>query len=104
MIHRKDCPNLRNMPEKDVRLVPVEWDGKELVRRFKVIAKMNSELFGEIDNATRKHGGHLISGELKADGQDLEGIFTISCDDEEALRRTTAAIRAIPSIKKVAGV
>ena len=104
VIHRKDCPNLRNMPEKDVRLVPVEWDGKELVRRFKVIAKMNSELFGEIDNATRKHGGHLISGELKADGQDLEGIFTISCDDEEALRRTTAAIRAIPSIKKVAGV
>ena len=87
-----------------MRLVPVEWDGKDLVRRFKVTAKMNAELFGEIDNATRKHGGHLISGELKADGQDLEGIFTISCDDEDALRKTTAAIRAIPSIKKVVGV
>ena len=104
VIHKKDCPNLKNMPEKDVRLVPVEWDGKDLVRRFKVTAKMNAELFGEIDNATRKHGGHLISGELKADGQDLEGIFTISCDDEDALRKTTAAIRAIPSIKKVVGV
>lgn len=105
VIHRKDCPNLRNMPEKDVRLVPVEWDGKELVRRFKVIAKMNSELFGEIDNATRKHNAHLISGELKAsDDGDLSGVFTISCDDEEALKKTTQAIRAIPSIKKITGV
>ncbi|HIV98588.1 MAG TPA: RelA/SpoT family protein [Candidatus Ornithospirochaeta avicola] len=105
VIHKKDCPNLKNMPEKEVRLVPVEWEGKDLVRRFKVIAKMNSELFGEIDNATRKYGAHLISGDLQAqDNGDLQGVFTISCESEDALKKTTSAIRGIPSIKKVSGV
>ena len=105
VIHRADCPNLAHLPEKEQRLVPVEWDGGEQVRRFKVTAKLNADLFGEIDNATRKYGGHLISGELKvSDEGDLSGIFTISCDNEESLKKATSAIRALPSIKKVSGV
>ena len=105
VIHKKGCPNLKNIPEGDVRLVPVEWDNKELVRRFKVIAKMNTELFGEIDNATRKYGSHLLSGSLDVDANgDLSGVFTISCETLEALKKTTSAIRQIPSIKKVVGV
>lgn len=105
VIHRTDCPNLEHLPEKEQRLVPVEWDGAEAVRRFKVIAKMNADLFGEIDNATRKFGGHLISGELNVTNEgDLAGIFTISCENEEAMKKTTASIRQIPSIKKIIGV
>ena len=105
VIHKKGCPNLKNMSEGDERIVPVEWDSKELVRRFKVIAKMNTELFGEIDNATRKYGSHLLSGNLDVDKNgDLSGVFTISCETLEALKKTTSAIRQIPSIKKVVGV
>ncbi len=104
VIHRRDCPNLANMPEADERIVPVEWDSQELVRRFSVTAKFNSELFSEIDNAVRKHGSHLIQGALDVSPDGLVGTFTISAESEEAMKKTTQAIRQIPSIIKVQGV
>ena len=104
VIHRRDCPNLANMSEADERIVPVEWDSQELVRRFSVTAKFNSELFSEIDNAVRKHNSHLIQGALEISPEGLVGTFTISADNEEAMKKTTQAIRQIPSIIKVQGV
>ena len=104
VIHKKDCPNLANMPEAEERIVPVEWDSQELVRRFSVTAKFNSELFSEIDNAVRKHNSHLIQGALEISPEGLVGTFTISADNEEAMKKTTQAIRQIPSIIKVQGV
>ena len=104
VIHKKDCSNLKNMPEAGARLVPVEWDSQELVRRFSVVAKENTELFSEIDNAVRKHGAHLIQGSLDAGPEGLVGTFTISADNENAMKLTTQAIRQIPSIKKIQGV
>ncbi len=104
VIHRRDCPNLANMPEAEERIVPVEWDSQELVRRFSVTAKFNSELFSEIDNAVRKHNSHLIQGALDVSNEGLVGTFTISADSEEAMKKTTQAIRQIPSIIKVQGV
>ncbi len=104
VIHRRDCPNLANMPEADRRIVPVEWDSQELVRRFSVTARFNSELFSEIDNAVRKHNSHLIQGALDVSPDGLVGTFTISADSEEAMKKTTQAIRQIPSIIRVQGV
>ncbi len=104
VIHRADCPNLKNMTEAEERIVPVEWDNQELVRRFSVVAKFNSELFGEIDNAVRKHGGHLIQGALDVAPEGLVGTFTISADSDEAMKKTTGAIRQIPSIIRIQGV
>ena len=104
VIHRADCPNLRNMPEAENRIVPVEWDSQELVRRFSVVAKFNAELFGEIDNAVRKHGGHLIQGALDVAPEGLVGTFTVSADSDGDMKRTIAAIRQIPSIIMIQGV
>ena len=92
------------MPEAEARIVPVEWDSQELVRRFSVVAKENTELFSEIDNAVRKHGAHLIQGALDAGPEGLVGTFTISADSEDSMKMTTQAIRQIPSIKKIQGV
>ena len=104
VIHRADCPNLKNMSEADERIVPVEWDNQELVRRFSVVAKFNSELFGEIDKAVRKHGGHLIQGALDVAPEGLVGTFTISADSDDDMKKTTQAIRQIPSIIRIQGV
>ena len=104
VIHKKDCPNLANMPEAEERIVPVEWDSQELVRRFSVVAKFNAELFGEIDNAVRKHGGHLIQGALDVAPEGLVGTFTVSADSDNDMKRTIAAIRQIPSIIRIQGV
>lgn len=104
VIHKKDCPNLANMPEASARIVPVIWNKNDLVRRFTVTAKYNAELFGEIDGAVKKHDGKLISGDLQVDVNGLIGTFTISAVSEEMLKKMIQSIRAIPSIIKIAGV
>ena len=103
VIHRKDCKNLKNMPEAEKRLVPVEWDSSELVRRFKVTAKMNAELFGEIDSAVKKAGGRLIAGSLDVAREGLQGTFTISASSEEDLKKMVASIRQLPTIIRIQG-
>lgn len=103
VIHRSDCKNLNNMPESDLRLVPVEWDNSEMVRRFKVTAKMNSELFGEIDGAAKKSNGRLISGSLDVTTEGLEGTFTISAGSEADMKKMVSAIRQLPSIVRIQG-
>ena len=60
--------------------------------------------FSEIDNAVRKHNSHLIQGALDVSPDGLVGTFTISADSEEAMKKTTQAIRQIPSIIRVQGV
>ena len=74
------------------------------MRRFSVVAKFNAELFGEIDNAVRKHGGHLIQGALDVAPEGLVGTFTVSADSDNDMKRTIAAIRQIPSIIRIQGV
>ena len=103
VIHRKDCKNLKNMSEAEKRLVPVEWDSNELVRRFKVTAKMNAELFGEIDGAVKKQNGRLISGALDVAPEGLVGTFTISASSEGYLKKMVTSIRALPSIIRIQG-
>lgn len=104
VIHRADCKNLKNMPEAEKRLVNVEWDSHELVRRFKVTAKFNAELFGEIDGAIRKHDGRLITGALDVTKEGLVGTFTMSATSEVMLKKMVASIRTLPSIIKIQGV
>ena len=103
VIHRKDCKNLANMAEADKRLVPVVWDSHELVRRFKVTAKMNAELFGEIDGAVKKYNGRLIAGSLDVSAEGLSGTFTVSANNEVEMRRMLSSIRSLPSIIKIQG-
>ena len=104
VIHRKDCKNLANMAEADKRLVPVEWDSHELVRRFKVTAKMNAELFGEIDGAVKKYNGRLIAGSLDVCPEGLSGTFTVSANNEIEMRKMLTSIRQLPTIIKIQGI
>ena len=103
VIHRRDCRNLANMAEADKRLVPVEWDSHELVRRFKVTAKMNAELFGEIDGAVKKYNGRLIAGSLDVCSEGLSGTFTVSANNEVEMHKMLSSIRLLPSIIRIQG-
>ena len=91
-------------PEADKRLVPVEWDSHELVRRFKVTAKMNAELFGEIDGAVKKYNGRLIAGSLDVCPEGLSGTFTVSANNEIEMRKMLTSIRQLPTIIKIQGI
>ncbi|MGX8678311.1 MAG: RelA/SpoT family protein [Sphaerochaetaceae bacterium] len=104
IVHKKNCPNLKNMSEVNERSIPVEWeeDGALIVRRFKVTSKRTADLFSEIEGAIRKYKGHLIEGRLSdADDGQLVGTFTMECDKEESFSNIIKSIRAIPNIIQI---
>ena len=103
IIHKANCANLKNMPEWEQRKVDVSWQGEDLMKTFTVTAKLDPDLFGEIDNAVKKHGARLRRGKLDTIGARLTGDFTIMAENEEAIRKATASIRTIPSVIQLSG-
>lgn len=104
IVHRTDCPNLKNMAEINERSIPVEWeaDSELMVRRFKVTSKRTADLFSEIEGAIRKYRGHLVEGRLSdSDEGQLVGTFTMECDREESFSNIIKSIRAIPNIIQI---
>lgn len=104
IVHRKDCPNLKNMAEINERSISVEWEAESelLVRRFKVTSKRTLDLFSEIEGAIKKYKGHLIEGRLSdTDEGQLVGTFTMECDKEESFSNIVKSIRSIPNIIQI---
>lgn len=103
IIHRRDCSNLKHMAEVNERTVSVKWTGDELMKQYHVTAKIDQDIFGQIDNAVKSHGGRLRKGKLGIDGNRLTGDFTIIAESEDAIRKCTAAIRTIPTVIELTG-
>ncbi len=106
IVHRKDCPNLKNMKEIEERSVEVEWETKspKPTRQFRVSSKKTYDLFSEIEGAIKKYHAHLIGGRLYDDDSDsskLIGTFTVEADKEENFKKAMSALNAIPSINMV---
>lgn len=109
IVHRKDCPNLKNMNEINERSITVEWEAKspKPTRKFRVTSKRTYDLFSEIEGAIKKHHAHLIGGRLYDDDFDstkLIGTFTIEADKEEYFKRAMNALKTVPSINTVSVV
>ena len=104
VIHREKCHNLENMSEVESRLVPVEWDNKEKFRRFRLLTKENSQIFGEIDSVVKRYQGKLLEGSLNMTPEGLFGTFTVSASDDDNLKKIFAGIKQIPSIIKIDGM
>ncbi|MDR1178053.1 MAG: RelA/SpoT family protein [Spirochaetaceae bacterium] len=101
IVHRKNCGNLKNIPDFAERKIPVEWESAAalLVRRFKVEAKRSLDLFSEIEGAVRKNQGHLIEGRLEETGpRHLTGFFTMQLEQKDDLKKVLKNIRSIPSV------
>ncbi|MDR1176901.1 MAG: HD domain-containing protein [Treponema sp.] len=99
IVHRKNCGNLKNIPDFAERKIPVEWEAALLVRRFKVEAKRSLDLFSEIEGAVRKNQGHLIEGRLEETGpRHLTGFFTMQIEQKDDLKKVLKNIRSIPSV------
>ncbi len=104
IVHRKDCPNLKNMTEVDLRSIDVEWETESplFTRRFRVTSKRTGDLFSEIEGAIRKYKGHLIEGRLEDDEEGrLTGTFTMEVAHEEDSKKVLKSLRTIPSILSI---
>jgi GTP pyrophosphokinase len=103
IIHRKNCSNLANIPDFAERRIETEWEnGGDLIKRFKIEARLSTDLFSEIEGAVRKHQGHLIEGRLEeSSANHLTGFFTMSLEDPGDLKRVMKNIRGIPAVYSI---
>jgi GTP pyrophosphokinase len=101
IIHRKNCGNLANIPDFLERKIETEWENAAyvLVKRFKVEARLSTDLFSEIEGAVKKHQGHLIEGRLEETSVNhLTGFFTMQLEQPEDLKKVLKNIRGIPAV------
>lgn len=101
IIHKKNCPNLRGIKDFHERHIIVEWEtvSPKYTRRFKVTAKMTSDLFSEIEGAVRKFKGHLIEGKLEEnDRGNLTGSFTMELEQSGDFKNVMKSIRTVPAV------
>jgi GTP pyrophosphokinase len=101
IIHRKKCANLANIPDFEERKIEAEWENavSVLVKRFKVEARLQANLFSEIEGAVRKRQGHLIEGRLEENAANrLIGFFTMQLGQAGDLKAVLKNIRGIPGI------
>ena len=104
IVHRKDCRNVRNIPDFGERSIPVEWEtvSPRQTRSFRVVARRIPDLFSEIESAIRKNRGHLIEGRLDEQGDErLEGHFTMTLEQSEEFRQVLRNIRTIPAVLSI---
>lgn len=104
IIHKESCPNIKNIQDFDKRRIDIEWDTRtsRVVRRFRVMARKNSDLFSQIEAAVGKLNGRLIEGRLEEDEQNrLVGTFTMELDTDEDTVKIVKSIRSIPIVTMI---
>jgi len=107
IVHKKGCPNLKNMSEIVDRSIDVEWEtsSPKLTKRFSVSSKRTYDLFGEIEGTLRKHKGHLIEGRLHDDEEGkLMGTFTMEVQHEDDFKKIIKNLKTIPSINSISEI
>lgn len=102
IVHRASCKNLANIREFAERRVDVSWEtAPGLTRRYHVTGRRVLDLFSEIENAVRKHGGRLIEGRLEDGQETLTGNFTMAYSSAEDARTAERNLKHVPSILKI---
>jgi len=107
IVHKRGCPNLKNMSEIVDRSIDVEWETEspKLTKRFSVSSKRTYDLFGEIEGTLRKFKGHLIEGRLHDDEEGkLIGTFTMEVQQEEDFKKIIKNLKTIPSINSISEI
>jgi GTP pyrophosphokinase len=103
IIHRRNCSNLANIPDFAERRIETEWEnGGDLIKRFKIEARLSADLFSEIEGAVRKQQGHLIEGRLEETAPNhMTGFFTMSLEQPGDIKKVMKNIRGIPAIYSI---
>jgi GTP pyrophosphokinase len=103
IIHRRNCSNLTNIRDFAERRIETEWEnGGDLIKRFKIEARLAADLFAEIEGAVRKQQGHLIEGRLEETAANhMTGFFTMSLEQPEDLKKVMKNIRGIPAVYSI---
>ncbi|GBD43784.1 GTP pyrophosphokinase rsh [bacterium HR40] len=109
-IHRRNCPVLARVQDRDRRLVDLAWNSHGAARapaRLAVWAVNRPGALGEITTQIGKHGVNISNVSFGLRNRDIYEIFIdVEVDGKEALGRLEASLRAAPvvtSVQRVSG-
>lgn len=110
VIHRRDCPNVRNHPEPE-RLMDLSWGskfGEVYPVRIEVRASDRAGLLRDIAEAVSREGVNVRSASADDPGKDGEATLwaTLEIRESEQLLRVLSRIEQLPyvqTVRRVAG-
>ncbi len=106
-IHRKDCPNARQMQERyPYRIVPARWSGKAVGQQYpitlRVVGNDDIGIVTNISSLINKESGVLLRT-ISIDSHDglFEGHLTLLVSDINQLEQVQKKISAVKGVKHV---
>jgi len=103
-VHRKDCDNLKNLPEKDKgRCIAVSWDPELLDKSFNaeitLTAKDQKGLFSNISKVCEDMDVNILGLNARADKNENVNItLTLSIRDKSQIEKMCRSFKSIPGI------
>ena len=103
-VHRKDCDNLKNLPEKDKgRCISVSWDPELLDKSFNaeitLTAKDQKGLFSNISKVCEDMDVNILGLNARADKNENVNItLTLSIKDRSQIEKMCRSFKSIPGI------
>ncbi len=106
-IHRKDCPNARQMQERyPYRIVPARWSGKAVGQQYpitlRVVGNDDIGIVTNISSLINKESGVLLRT-ISIDSHDglFEGHLTLLVSELSQLEQVTKKIATVKGVKHV---
>ncbi len=104
-IHRKDCPNAKDLLEEPERLIEVEWNTKSLVSYnadLQIRANDRQGLLAEITSIINENKINIVSFYSKTSKDRIASIsFILEINDVEQLNKLTKKFRRLEGVLDV---
>ncbi len=103
-IHRRDCPNVLNLPNVPERRVVIDW-GTDDAQRFLVRIVMEGTdrhgLFADIARAVSDTGTNIQSASITAVEGGMQGQFVVEVENLAHLKKVLRKIRRVKGVLSV---
>jgi GTP pyrophosphokinase len=103
-IHRKDCPNILNLPDLPERRILIDWD-VDGSQRFLVRIVMEGTdrhgLFADIARSISDTGTNIQSADIRAVEGGMQGQFVVEVENLAHLKKVMRQIRRVRGVLSV---
>jgi GTP pyrophosphokinase len=104
IVHRRDCPNFRLIPEITERMIEVMWENipsKNHIR-IAITSGGDTDMFALVSIHLKTCGGTLLEGKMEEnDGQNHKGIFVFQAGKPQEVKRMLKNLRKEQGISRV---
>lgn len=105
-IHRKDCPNARNIRERyPYRVIKVKWSGKSGSQFIATLRVVGNDNIGIVTNLTsiinKEKGATLRSISIDSNDGMFQGNITVGVNDLSSLTSLTKKLITVKGVKNV---